>query len=617
MTSLGATLQGTCCQFRVWAPAAQEVMVEVYGQPVERTPLLPVGDGYFAAERADLHAGQRYRYVLDGVALPDPCSRFQPEGPHGPSEIVDPRAYRWRDEGWRGIGLNGLVLYEIHVGTFTAQGTFAAAATRLSHLRSLGVTAVEIMPIAECPGRFNWGYDGVAWFAPSHNYGPYEGLKGFVDAAHAAGLGVILDVVYNHFGPDGNYTRSFSPHYLGARATEWGEAINYDGEHCAPVRELVIANACEWIRDFHLDGLRLDATQSICDSSPSHVLAELTAAARAAAAPRRIIVIAEDETQRASKLLPVSDGGLGLDALWNDDFHHAARVAATGRREAYYHDYFGTPQEFISSAKRGFLYQGQYYPWQKQPRGEPMRSPASRCVSYLQNHDQVANSSSGLRLHQISSPALCRALTALQLLGPQTPLLFMGQEFHASAPFLFFADHQEPLRTQVRDGRGEFLTQFASLAGGDGRAALTDPGEEATFLRSKLDWSECTEQNPALRLHRELLLLRRLDPVIRGQGYQGFDGAVLGERAFLLRWFNGAGGDRMLIVNLGDDIRERPLPEPLLAPPAGTNWALLWSSEHVRYGGSGAVFQDPAQGWLLPGQCAMLLLAARPPETRT
>ena len=610
---LGATLQGTRCHFRVWAPAAREVLVEVYGQGTMRMPLSHSGDGYHETAVEALRAGQRYRYVLDGVALPDPCSRFQPEGPHGPSEIVDTTAYRWRDAGWRGIGLAGLVLYELHVGTFTPEGTFAAAVGKLPYLRALGITAVEIMPVAECPGRFNWGYDGVGWFAPSHNYGPYDAMKAFVDAAHAQGIGVILDVVYNHFGPDGNYLRSFSPHYFGSRGTEWGDAINYDGERSGPVRAMVVANASEWIREFHLDGLRLDATQSIFDGSQRHLVAELTAAARAAAAPRQILVMAENEPQRASHLLPEEAGGLGIDAMWNDDFHHSARVAATGRRDAYYHDYLGSPQEFISAAKRGFLYQGQYYPWQRQLRGEPLRVPATRCIAFLQNHDQVSNSQAGQRLHQLASSAKCRALTALLLLGPQTPLLFMGQEFHAAAPFLYFADHQEPLRTQVREGRRQFLAQFTGMSA----AALMDPGDEAAFLRSKLDWRECHDDNSALRLHRDLLLLRRRDPVIRAQGVAGFDGAVLGGGALLLRWFHEAGGDRMLLVNLGDDIRERSLPEPLLAPPRGMNWALLWSSEHVRYGGGGAVFQDPAQGWLLPGRCALLLVAARPRPTTT
>ena len=607
---LGATLQGTRCQFRVWAPQAQEVLLEIDGQAAQRIVMPAVAEGYRAIEVHDVQPGRRYVYVVDGKSYPDPCSRFQPEGPHGPSEIVDRAAFTWHDQDWRGIGLDGLVLYEMHVGTFTREGTFAAAIERLAHLRALGVNAVEILPLAECPGRFNWGYDGVGWFAPSHNYGPYEALKQFVDAAHAVGIGVILDVVYNHFGPDGNYARSFSPHYFAEHATEWGDAINYDGEHSAAVREMVIANAVEWVREFHLDGLRLDATQSVFDRSELHVLAQVAEAARAAAGERRILIIAENEPQHSSFLLPVPEGGLGLDAMWNDDFHHAARVSLTGRRDAYYYDYFGSAQEFISTAKRGFLYQGQYYRWQDQSRGEPMTRHASRCISYLQNHDQVANSLRGLRLHQMGSPALCRALTALLLLGPQTPLLFMGQEFHASSPFLYFADHQEePLRSQVRAGRAEFLAQFPGTPSPDALDALDDPAAEATFERSKLDWSECDDHNPALRLHRDLLALRREDPVIRGQGRHGFDGAVLGERAFVLRWFHATEGDRILVVNLGDDIRERSLPEPLVAPPRGCTWSLLWSSEHAGYGGNGTVHPHPEEGWHLPGQCAMLLAA--------
>ncbi|HTQ35922.1 MAG TPA: malto-oligosyltrehalose trehalohydrolase [Steroidobacteraceae bacterium] len=609
---LGARLAGTRCEFRTWAPQARQVHVELYGEGTRRAALLAAGEGYFTATVEGVRAGQTYRYLLDGKALPDPCSRFQPDGPHGPSGIVDAAAYRWHDAGWPGVGLEGLVLYELHVGTFTTAGTFAAAIERLGHLRALGVTVIEIMPLAECPGRFNWGYDGVFWFAPSHNYGPYEAFKSFVDAAHATGLGVILDVVYNHLGPDGNYLRSFSPHYMTARATEWGDAINYDGEHCGPVRELVVENACEWVREFHLDGLRLDATQSIFDTSRRHVLAELAAAARAAASPRRILVIAENESQRATYLLPEAQGGLGLDAIWNDDFHHAAMVAATGHRGAYYNDYLGTPQEFLATARHGFLYQGQYYRWQQQPRGEPQQVPSRHCVAYLQNHDQVANSLHGLRLHQLAAGGVRRALTALLLLGPQTPLLFMGQEFEASAPFLFFADHHDPLRTQVHAGRRQFMAQFPGAASADGRAAVCDPGAQEPFLRSKLDWNECREDSPAVRLHRDLLRLRREDPVLHAQGREGFDGAVLTGGALLLRWF-AAAGDRLLVVNLGTEISERPMPEPLLAPPRGCAWSLLWSSEHAAYGGDGTSYQDPASGWRLPGQCAMLL-AARPVE---
>jgi maltooligosyltrehalose trehalohydrolase len=606
---LGATLSGDRCQFRVWAPGAKQLEVELAGSPARRLPMAPIDEGYHVLEVEGIRAGQLYWYVVDGRRLPDPCSRFQPQGPHGPSMVVDRRAYRWKDQGWQGVELTGLVLYELHIGTFTQEGTFAAAVEKLPHLRELGVNAVEVMPLAECPGRFNWGYDGVDWFAPSHNYGGYDAFKAFVDAAHALGIGVILDVVYNHFGPDGNYLRCFSPHYFSERGTAWGESIDYDGPHSAAVREMVIASACEWIREFHVDGFRLDATHAIFDGSPCHILAELAAAVRQAAGGRRVLVIAENESEDTIHLLPPAEGGYGLDAMWNDDFHHSAMVAATGRREAHYQDYFGTAQELVSASVRGFLYQGQYYPRQNHLRGAPLRGSLAQCVSFLQNHDQVANSVTGKRLHQLASPGALRALTATLLLGPQTPLLFMGQEFAASTPFLFFADHHDELARLVYDGRREFLAQFPGARSTDGRRFIADPADEATFRRCKLDWRECTPDNPVLRLHRDLLALRREDPVLRGQGRRGFGGAVLDQHAFVLRWFDEAEGDRLLVVNLGCDIRDRALPEPLLAPPRGRTWQLRWSSDHIGYGGSGTVDPAPEHGWLIPGQSAMLLAA--------
>ncbi|MDQ2640457.1 MAG: malto-oligosyltrehalose trehalohydrolase [Pseudomonadota bacterium] len=609
MKELGAVFDGARCHFRVWAPEARQVLVELECAPAATLPLKRQAGGYWTGSAEAARPGVLYRYNVDGTSLPDPCSRYQPEGPHGASAIVDRNTHTWSDQQWRGVRLEDLVLYELHIGTFTPEGTLAAAIGRLSHLRDLGITAVEIMPLAEFPGRFNWGYDGVSWFAPSRAYGPYDALKQFVDAAHAAGIGVILDVVYNHFGPDGNYTRNFSPFYFGSTGTEWGDSINYDGEQAGPVRELAIASACEWVREFHLDGLRLDATHSIFDTSRRHIVAELTAAVREAAGQRTVLVIAENETQCATHMLPEDAGGFGLDAMWNDDFHHTALVAATGRRHAYYQDYLGSPQEFISTARRGFLYQGQYYPWQQKLRGEPVEVPASRCVACLENHDQVANSIRGRRLHQLTAPALYRALTTVLLLGPQVPLLFMGQEFQSSAPFLFFADHKEPLRKLVRDGRRDFLVQFPGVASADGLAVLDDPGDEQTFLRSKLDWSQCATSNPALRLHRQLLALRRDDQVLSRRGRDGFDGAVLPGNAFVLRWFDAARADRLLVVNLGTEVHGHPMPEPLLAPPRGRRWSLLFSSEHADFGGSGSVDPQPLSQWRLPGQCAMLLAA--------
>ena len=383
--ALGADPVPGGVRFGVWAPRARAVEVVIEGEPEHAHPLRAGTSGYHSAVVPGAAAGARYRFRLDGTdAYPDPLSRFQPDGPHGPSLVVDPSAFLWSDEAWRGVDPPGQVLYELHVGTFTAAGTFDAAIRELPGLRELGVTLLEVMPVAEFPGRFNWGYDGVALFAPYHGYGDAEAFKRFVDAAHRVGLGVILDVVYNHLGPDGSYLREFSADYFTDRYTnEWGDAINFDGPRAAPVRELVVRTPSTGSREFHLDGLRLDATQSIHDASRPHVVAELAAAARRAALPRSIVLVAENEPQQADALAPASDGGYGLDAMWNDDYHHTARVALTGRRDGYFHDYRGTAQEFVSAARHGFLYQGQHYAWQGKARGTPALALAAAVVRGL------------------------------------------------------------------------------------------------------------------------------------------------------------------------------------------------------------------------------------------
>ena len=350
-----------------------------------------------------------YRFRLGDAPerFPDPASRFQPFGPHGPSQIVDASAFSWNDASWTGVSIERQVLYEMHVGTFTEEGTWLSAIEQLPALADLGITTIEMMPVAEFAGRHGWGYDGVDLFAPSHLYGVPDDLRRFVDAAHGHGIAVILDVVYNHLGPDGNFLRQFAPAYFSSRyGTEWGEAINYDDD-AAPVREFMTANAAYWIDEFHLDGLRLDATQQMFDASATHVLADIARHARAAAPERSIILVAENEPQDVRLLRPHEEGGFGFDALWNDDFHHAAFVAATGHREAYYKDYFGTPQEWLSLAKWGFLYQGQWYSWQKGRRGTPTRGLGPcRFITFLENHDQIANTPTGRgeRTHQSASP---------------------------------------------------------------------------------------------------------------------------------------------------------------------------------------------------------------------
>jgi maltooligosyltrehalose trehalohydrolase len=509
------------------------------------------------------------------------------------------------------------VLYELHVGTFTPEGTWRAAMEYFPSLADLGITTIEMMPIAEFSGRFGWGYDGVDLFAPSHLYGAPDDLRCLVDSAHRFGLGVILDVVYNHLGPDGNYLSQFSPSYFTKRyENEWGEAINFD-EDAAAVRDFMAANAAYWIDEFHFDGLRLDATQQIFDRSDLHILAEISESARAAAGSRPIIIVAENERQDVRALRGVNEQGFGFDALWNDDFHHTAIVALTGHREAYYTDYLGTPQEFISCVKHGFLYQGQLYSWQRARRGTPTFgiSP-ERFITFLANHDQVANAASGQgeRLHQRTSPGLFRAMTALWLLSPGTPMFFQGQEFAASSPFLYFADHGGELGQAVRAGRADFMKQFRSAATRPLAETLPDPRDPDTFARCQLDHTDRLRHRHVVDLHHDLLRLRR--EVVRAlENGSTIDGAVLSDRAFVLRWFSsdaplsgpGSATDRLLLVNFGSELLLTGIPEPLVAPPTSDGWRILWSSEDVAYGGAGTAPVENADIWRIPGQAAVLL----------
>jgi maltooligosyltrehalose trehalohydrolase len=611
---LGAESCAEGVRFRVWAPERRRV--EVLIENGLAVPLAPEAGGYFSGVVPEAAAGALYRYRLDGEgSFPDPCSRFQPKGPHGPSMVVDPKAYKWHDEDWLGITMAGQVIYELHVGTFTKEGTFAAATRELEELKQLGVTVIEVMPVAEFPGQRNWGYDGVNLYAPAHGYGDPEAFKRFVDVAHGLGLSVILDVVYNHLGPDGNYLGTYSDHYFTDRyETDWGAAINFDGPESQEVREFFIRNACYWVAEFHMDGLRLDATDSIYDAGPVHVLSELSQRAREAGKPRNIILTAENEKQDVRLITPVAKGGYGLDAMWNDDFHHTAMVALTGRREAYYTDYRGTSQELLSAVKRGFLYQGQRYKWQNQARGTPVTTePGSAFVCFLQNHDQIANSLRGDRLHALTSPGRYRALTAVLLLAPGTPMLFMGQEFWASSPFLFFTDHGD-LADTVYQGRKKFLSQFPSSASLEAQEQVPHPNLPSTFEASKVDLSERTTHAGIYRFHQDLLRIRREDPVIAAQSRDRLEGATFGRDAFVLRFFGPDGDDRLLVVNLGADLDYDPAPEPLLAPPSGGRWQVLWSSDAPRYGGPGTVNPCREEGWKLPGESAVLLSALHASE---
>jgi maltooligosyltrehalose trehalohydrolase len=593
-------------EFRVWAPQRKSVSVRFSDDGLEPLALGSEGDGFFSGRSVHATVGSRYRFRLDDhEEHPDPYSRFQPEGPHGPSQVVDPSAYRWQDAGWRGLDPARQVIYELHVGTFTPQGTYSAAGEYLAGLKDLGITCIEIMPVNEFQGEFGWGYDGVNWFAPYHPYGTPDDLRRFVDRAHAEQLGVILDVVYNHFGHDGNYLPRFAADYLTDKfENPWGSTPNYD--HPA-MRDLAIDNAAYWIREFHFDGLRLDAIHSIHDPVHPGLLSELVSGARRAAGPRQIVISAEDFLQRGPLL---GDAGAGVDLLWNDDFHHAGRVALTGNHFGFFKSYRGTSQELLSCVQRGFLFQGQYDPLNHGARGAAFERPLSSLVSFTQNHDAVANTLHGQRIQALVSPGRYRALTALMLLGPQTPLIFMGQEFGATTPFAYFADYTGEGARLLWEGRRNEARQFEQYRDPEAIDGIMDPCARDTVRRSTLNFPSCNRDDATWRLFKDLLELRRLDPVLAARPTV-VEGTTLNEHAFLIRWLGGTNGDRLLLVNLGAQIEARPWPEPLLAPRPGMRWEPAWSSDSPRYGGMGAVSPLLDEGWQSGAECATWLIERR------
>lgn len=601
--------------FRVWAPKATRVDVVIEsanagaaGQSAH--PLTQEDGGYFSG-LANVSAGALYRFrVNDSEDLyPDPASRFQPSGPHGPSCVIDHTQFNWSDGAWRGLELHGQIIYELHIGTFTPEGTWQAAAQQLPELAKIGITVIEMMPVADFCGPFGWGYDGVDLFAPTHLYGNPDDLRSFVNAAHSLGIAVILDVVYNHFGPEGNYLSVFSDDYLTKRhENDWGDSINFDGPNSGSVREFFITNGRYWIDEFHFDGFRFDATQSIIDQSDEYIIGAVGRAARETAGERRLILIAENESQETKLLRPRSEGGDDLDGVWNDDWHHSAIVALTGRNEAYYTDYKGAAQEFISAAKYGYLYQGQPYQWQDAPRGMPTFGIRSKAfVAFIENHDQVSNALGGERVRFKTSPGKYRAMTALLLLGPWTPLLFQGEEFGASSLFVYFADVSRDLNAAIRKGRLEFLRQFPSLRSEEVQRQIPNPSDPQTFAKCKLDFAEREKHQQLYDLHCDLLRLRREDARFKEQARGGVDGAVLTNNSFVLRFFGANRDDRLLVVNFGRRFRLEPAPEPLLAPPLGFQWETFWTSESPRYGGPGPVQVASDQRWILPAESAVAL----------
>ncbi len=502
----GAILRDKDTEFRVWAPIPRRMTLRVIRADGEAQELAMDRDGEDFTAIAPAAAGDRYYYVLDdSPPIPDPVSRCLPEGVGGPSEIVDPAAFSWTDNEWRGLDLREYVIYELHVGAFTPEGTFDSALAKLEHLKGLGITVVEVMPIAAFPGERDWGYDGVSPYAVQVSYGGPDGFKRFIDAAHRNGLGVILDVVYNHLGPEGSYLRLFGPYFTARHTTPWGEAVNYDSAGCPHVRRYVVENSLYWIREYHLDGLRLDAVQTIKDDSPKHILAEVQERVQALARElkRTVNVIAETDENDSRYTRTAEDGGYGLDAVWSDDFHHAVHAYFTGERQGYYQG-FGEPEQIAQALRDGYVYQGEHYPFWNAPRGTRAKDvPLPANVISLQNHDQVGNRARGERLSALLPRGARKLAAALLLLAPHTPLLFMGEEYDERAPFQFFADFQDPeLRKAVSQGRRNEFKDFDF-------SQVPDPEDPETFRRSKLTWATAPENREMLEWYRQLLQLRK------------------------------------------------------------------------------------------------------------
>ncbi|MGA2370355.1 MAG: malto-oligosyltrehalose trehalohydrolase [Candidatus Korobacteraceae bacterium] len=502
----GATLKDGQVEFRVWAPWQREITLRLRRASAAPQNLSMRRDGEDFVGIATASAGDRYTYVLaDGTVVPDPVSRFLPDGVHGTTEIVDPAAFRWSDDEWRGLALRDYVIYELHVGTFTPDGTFDGVIGKLEYLKRLGITVIEIMPVAACPGARNWGYDGVSPYAVQANYGGPDGLKRLVGSAHSVGLAVVLDVVYNHLGPEGNYLPKFGPYFTAHHQTPWGDAINYDCDGCVHVRRYVVENALHWIHEYHLDGLRLDAVQTIKDDSPKHIVAEIQERVQELASElnRTAYVIAETDENDTRYVKLASDGGYGLDAVWSDDFHHAVHAFFTGERQGYYRD-FGDPEQIARALREGYVFQGQHFRYWDAPRGTSATDvPLPANVICIQNHDQIGNRAKGERLTALVPRGVRKLAAALLLLAPHTPLLFMGQEYDEAEPFQFFADFQDPaLKKAVSEGRRREFKDFDFNE-------VPDPEDPATFDRSKLTWADGAGNREMLDWYRQLLQLRK------------------------------------------------------------------------------------------------------------
>lgn len=591
------------CRFRVWAPRAGSVEVELEGG--RRVPLQKGDFGYFEGV-VEIEPGARYSYRLDGRdPRPDPASRFQPEGVHGPSMVVD-RSFDWSAEGdWKGNYLSHYILYELHVGTFTPEGTFDAVIPHLDRLRDLGVTAIEIMPVAQFPGSRNWGYDGVLPFAVQNSYGGPEGLKRLVAACHAREIAVVLDVVYNHLGPEGNYLGEFGPYFTERYKTPWGLALNFDGPDCDPVRQYFIENALHWVAEYHVDALRLDAAHAIADASERPFLQELGAALHdlGASLGRYVYAIAESDLNTLTFLRPHEQGGCNLDSQWTDDFHHSLHTLLTGERSGYYQD-FGSLAQMAKSMAGGFVYTGQFSPYRRRRHGVPADEvEAVRHVVCIQNHDQTGNRMLGERIASLVSFESLKLAAGTVLLSPFVPLLFMGEEWGETAPFLYFVSHgDEDLVRAVREGRQEEFSAFSW------QGEAPDPQAESTFERSRID-PALREREPNARLYdfyKELIRLRKSHPVLAHLGKRELEATVIeAEDVLVVRRWN-AGKETLALFNFGERQPATPLPVP------EGRWEKLLDSAEERWGGPGSpvpgeIESDGRAGLPLGGRAVVVL----------
>ena len=563
-------------RFRLWAPAAGQVELCLEEETGKTSfPMAAEAEGWFTLVTERAAVGTRYRYRIDGgLCVPDPASRFQPADVHGPSQVLDPEDWRWQDGDWRGRPWQEAVIYELHVGAFSAEGSFAGVRERLDYLVELGVTAIELMPLADFPGTRNWGYDGVLPFAPDSSYGSPDDLKDLIQTAHRKGLMVFLDVVYNHFGPDGNYLHVYAPQFFNARHhTPWGAAINFDGPDSATVRSFFIHNALYWLEEYHLDGLRLDAVHAIMDDSSPDIMEELAAAVHQGPGRERPVHLVLENVRNAARYLRRDESGRPRQyaAQWNDDIHHALHILLTSESDGYYADYADRPIWYLGRClAEGFGYQGEASAYRAgAARGEPSRTlPPSAFVSFLQSHDQVGNRAFGERIAALADAVPLQAAVAILLLAPAPPLLFMGEEFAARQPFLFFCDFGADLAAAVTAGRRREFARFERFVDPAVRETIPDPNAPATFDRCKLDWANLREtpHHDSLKFYRALLTLRRqIVPRLAGIQGEAAEFRPLGETGLRVQWRLGDGSALILLTNLGT----APLPVAAAELPCG------------------------------------------------